>query len=182
MMLIYMMIQINSPETHSRASTVRLIIHFKKVRCIFIIMDNIDYLGRSEDTGRPQYRGYFSETHLEWIENVLNFVPDDKLIVLASHLPLYGMEHDRGNINTLNREKLFALLEGYNNVLYLGGHRHLTYHHFLGEEFGRNNPNKLHHMRSAMLLIGLTTSVSAITASCRVSIAGSSASLPGARR
>jgi len=119
---------------------------FQEGEVHFIIMDNIDYLSRSEDTGRPQYRGYFSETHLEWIENVLNFVPDDKLIVLASHLPLYGMEHDRGNINTLNREKLFALLEGYNNVLYLGGHRHLTYHHFLGEEFGRNNPNKLHHI------------------------------------
>ena len=37
-------------------------------------------------------------------------------------------------------------------------------------------------MRSAMLLSGLTTRVSAVTASCRVAMAGSSASIPGASR
>lgn len=112
----------------------------------FIVMDNINYMGRSEETGRPQYEGYLDQTHLEWIKNNLEFVPEDKLIVLASHLPLYGMEHDRGNINTLNRAELFELLEDYDNVLYLGGHRHLTYQHFLGEEFGRYNPGEIHHI------------------------------------
>ncbi|MCC5908258.1 MAG: calcineurin-like phosphoesterase family protein [Balneolaceae bacterium] len=112
----------------------------------FIVMDNMEYQGRSEETGRAQYVGYLDEKHLAWIENTLTHVPEDKLIVLMSHIPLYGMEHDRGNINTLNREELFALLEGYDDVLYLGGHRHLTYQHFLGEEFGRHNPNPIHHV------------------------------------
>ena len=112
----------------------------------FIAMDNMDYQGRSEETGRAIYEGYLTQTHLEWIENTLAHVPEDKLIVLISHIPLYGMEHDRGNINTLNREELFVLLEDYDDVLYLGGHRHLTYQHFLGEEFGRYNPNPIHHI------------------------------------
>ena len=112
----------------------------------FIIMDNMDYQGLSEETGRAQYVGYLDERHLLWVENTLSYVPEDNLIVLMSHIPLYGMEHDRGNINTLNREELFGLLENYDNVLYLGGHRHLTYQHFLGEEFGRNNPNPVHHV------------------------------------
>ncbi|MCC5907803.1 MAG: calcineurin-like phosphoesterase family protein [Balneolaceae bacterium] len=112
----------------------------------FIVMDNMDYQGRSEETGRAQYVGYLDETHLAWMENTLSHVPEDQLIVLMSHIPLYGMEHERGNINTLNREDLFALLESYDDVLYLGGHRHLTYQHFLGEEFGRTNPNPIHHV------------------------------------
>lgn len=112
----------------------------------FIVMDNVDYMGRSEETGRASYRGFLSDTHLGWLENNLSYVSEDKLIVLLSHIPLYGMEHDRGNINTVNRKELFELLENYDEVLYLGGHRHLTYHHFLGEEFGRSNPNPIHHI------------------------------------
>lgn len=103
-------------------------------------------MGRSEDTGRPSYRGYLDDRHLAWIENNLSKVDKDKLIVLMSHIPLYGMEHDRGNINTVNREELFDLLDDYDNVLYLGGHRHLTYQHFLGDKFGRYNPKPIHHV------------------------------------
>jgi hypothetical protein len=112
----------------------------------FIVMDNIDYMGRSEETGRPSYRGYLDDRHMAWMENNLKNVDKDKLIVLLSHIPLYGMEHDRGNINTVNREELFDLLDDFDNVLYLGGHRHLTYQHFLGNEFGRSNPKPIHHV------------------------------------
>ena len=112
----------------------------------FIVMDNMDYMGRSPETGRPAYRGYLDDRHLAWLENNLHHVPQEKLIVLLSHIPLYGMEHDRGNINTENRRELFDLLDNRDHVLYLGGHRHLTYQHFLGEEFGRYNENPIHHI------------------------------------
>ncbi|MEX2600792.1 MAG: calcineurin-like phosphoesterase family protein [Balneolaceae bacterium] len=111
----------------------------------FIALDNMNYLGR-DDSGRYRYRGYIDEIQLEWIENNLRNVERDKLIVLLAHIGLYSMDSSAQSLNTVNREALIELLDEWDQVLFLGGHRHVTIHNFLGQEFGRNNPNPIHHI------------------------------------
>lgn len=111
----------------------------------FISLNNIDYLGR-DDGGSARYRGHLSDTQLEWIRNDLQHVEDDKLIVLLAHIPLYSADSDGESVNTVNREALIDLLEERDRVLFLGGHRHMTFQHFLGEEFGRTNATSIHHI------------------------------------
>src|SRR5699024_7505587 len=111
----------------------------------FIALDNMDYLGSDKD-GHGKYRGYLSDTHLQWIQNDLQYVEDDKLIVLLAHIPLYSGDSDGKSVNTVNREALISLLEDRDRVLFLGGHRHMTFQHFLGKEFGRTNQAPIHHI------------------------------------
>lgn len=111
----------------------------------FISMDNIDYMGRN-DEGSARYRGHLSDTQLEWIRNDLQHVDDNMLIVLMAHIPLYSEDSDGESVNTVNRAALIELLEERDRVLFLGGHRHMTFQHFLGEEFGRTNAEPIHHI------------------------------------
>lgn len=111
----------------------------------FIALDNIDYMGQQGgDNG--SYRGYLNDTQLEWIRNDLQHVAEDKLIVLLAHIPLYSEDSDGESVNTVNREALIDLLEERDRVLFLGGHRHMTFHHFLDDAFGRTNPEPIHHI------------------------------------
>src|SRR5699024_6678038 len=95
----------------------------------FIALDNIDYMGQEGDD-HGGYRGYLSDIQLEWIHNDLRHVDNDKLIVLLAHIPLYSSDSDAEGVNTVNREALFDLLEDRDRVLFLGGHRHMTFQHF----------------------------------------------------
>lgn len=110
----------------------------------FMALDNIDYYEDADDGG--SYRGYLSDRQLEWIANDLEHVSSDKLIVLMAHIPLFGWEGDEPYLNTMNREKLIALLDDYQDVLFLCGHIHMNYHHFLGGDMGRRNPKPIHHI------------------------------------
>ncbi len=116
----------------------------------FIAIDNVDYLGYNEE-GNPQYVGNIRPGQLEWIANNLEHVSDDKLIVLMAHIPLYAPgRDDTPSLITNDRIKLFELLEPFDQVLFVGGHVHTISHSFLGEEFGRMNPNTIHqHLTAA---------------------------------
>ncbi|MCC5833818.1 MAG: calcineurin-like phosphoesterase family protein [Opitutales bacterium] len=112
----------------------------------FLILDNIDYQGRDKE-GRPRYEGRIGQRQLEWIENDLKNVLPEQLLVILTHIPL--TEPNRPNhlaLNTSDTKSLMKLLEPYSNVLVLAAHVHTISHTFLGEEFGRNNPNKAHQI------------------------------------
>jgi 3',5'-cyclic AMP phosphodiesterase CpdA len=115
----------------------------------FMALDNIDYFEDPDEEGSGAYRGYLSDRQLEWIEQDLTHVPSDRLIVLMAHIPLFGWEGDEPYLNTMNREKLIGLLDEYPNVLFLCGHIHMNYHHFLGEKLGRRNPTPIHHIAAS---------------------------------
>lgn len=84
----------------------------------FVNMDNVDYFG--EATGG--YRGYLSPAQLEWLANDLAFVPEDKLIVLATHIPLRTEAIGAANINTVNLDELLEVLEGQEHIYSVSGH------------------------------------------------------------
>lgn len=112
---------------------------------LFLVLDNVDYQGLGEN-GRPRYRGYLGEDQLRWIGNVLAQVPPDRLVVLATHIPLWAWGGETENVNTADREELLELL-GDRPALVVTGHLHMTYHHWL--ERPRGEP--VHHLVTATL-------------------------------
>lgn len=110
----------------------------------FIAMDNVFFKGNSdpfdEGLGTPEsfepglpdggtlYRGEFTRKQLQWLANDLRFVPEDKLVVLYTHIPLKTLAISSagtvgaGNINTVNLAKLLKVLEGREHVYSFSGH------------------------------------------------------------
>lgn len=86
-------------------------------RVHFVNMDNVDYMGPGEG-----YRGFLNETQLEWLKNDLSYVPRDKLIVISTHIPLRTEAIGGANVNTVNLDELFAVLEGRNHLYSISGH------------------------------------------------------------
>ncbi|TVR65483.1 MAG: Cna protein B-type domain containing protein [Gemmatimonadales bacterium] len=118
---------------------------FEHGHVLFMVLDNVDYQGLGEN-GRPRYRGYLGEEQLRWIGNVLAEVPQDRLVVLATHIPLWAWGGETENVNTADRDRLLELL-GDRRALVLTGHLHMTYHHWL--ERPRGHP--VQHLVTATL-------------------------------
>lgn len=116
---------------------------FQYGKVTFIALDNIDYQGEGN---RPSYIGNIWGDQLTWLENLLPTIPEDHLIVLGTHIPIYSWGGETKNVNTLNRESLFQMLEDRDRVLALAGHLHMTYHHFLDEKAGWENEGMFHHL------------------------------------
>ena len=105
----------------------------------FIILDDILY--PNPRTGKG-YLGGFRKDQLDFVENNLKFVPKDKLIVLAFHIPLL---HKNSNVfRGEDRQRLFDLLAEYPHTLSLSAHTHLQRHNFYTKEDGWRQ-EKPHH-------------------------------------
>lgn len=86
----------------------------------FIILDNILYPDPRDGRG---YWGGYRMDQLLFLENNLKHVPKDKLIVLSQHI---HMKDNSGNSYRLeDRQRLFDLLQEYENVLIMSAHTHL---------------------------------------------------------
>lgn len=97
----------------------------------FVAFDNIEYKGEGNGTfDNGNYRGHLSEEQLTWLENDLRYVDRDKLLVIATHIPLIthaldgkGERYALGdNINTENLSELLAVIEGFDHVYGMAGH------------------------------------------------------------
>ena len=105
----------------------------------FIILDNILY--PNPRTGKG-YLGGFRKDQLDFVENNLKFVPKDKLIVLAFHIPL---KHKNSNVfRNEDRQRLFDLLKDYPNTVSLSAHTHFQEQIFYTKEDGWRQ-DKPHH-------------------------------------
>lgn len=111
----------------------------------FIVLDDVEYLGKNAE-GRPRYQGRIVEKELAWLENDLKFVPEEMLIVLTMHIPIFSGEGTEPAINIINRDALFKILEGRKNILALAGHMHTLEHHFLDETPGWTRENPIHQI------------------------------------
>lgn len=105
----------------------------------FIILDNIIY--PNPRTGKG-YLGGFRKDQLDFVENDLKFVPKDKLIVLAFHIPLL---HKNGDVfRAEDRQRLFDLLAEYPHTLSLSAHTHFQQQNFYTKDDGWKQ-DKPHH-------------------------------------
>ena len=80
-----------------------------------IILDDILYPHPKTGSG---YQGGFRPDQLDFIANNLKFVPKDKLIVLAFHIPLSS------SMRAGDRQRLFDILAEYPNTVSMSAHTH----------------------------------------------------------
>ena len=91
---------------------------FNRAGVHIIGMDDILY------EGGGNYKGGFTDEQVEWLRQDLSFVPKDKIIVLAYHIPL------RENASYKNREAVLNLFKGYAGVHLMSAHTH-THENFI---------------------------------------------------
>ena len=89
----------------------------------FLALNNVEYGGPGNG-----YRGYIPEEQMEWIANDLADVPEHKLILILTHIPLLthapGGDGERYSpvINTGNFADLVELLKRFQYVYGIAGH------------------------------------------------------------
>lgn len=93
----------------------------------FVALNNVEYAGADKEFGNSVYRGYISPAQLEWLRNDLANVSLDKLIVIASHIPLVteasdGVTPQLTGPNTENFDELLQILEPFEHIYGLAGH------------------------------------------------------------
>ena len=120
---------------------------FTYAKTHFIILDDVHYFGwDSLNNKRGRYKGFLSESQLQWLANDLRFVPDDHLIVIAVHIPFFSPLYKGPAVNVTNRDKLFKLLQKRRHLLFLSGHMHFTEHFFMPDSAGWQGAAKLYRM------------------------------------
>jgi hypothetical protein len=93
----------------------------------FVALNNVQYAGDGKEFGNSGYRGFIPENQLKWLEQDLANVSPDKLIVIATHIPLVS-EADDGQSppfsgpSTENFSELLELLKPFSNIYGLAGH------------------------------------------------------------
>ena len=100
---------------------------FDHGRVHFVALNNVEYAGASNRFDGSRYRGFISPDQLYWLERDLAQVPHDKLIVIATHIPLVAEASDgRSPVatgpSTENMSQLLELLRPFENIYGLAGH------------------------------------------------------------
>ena len=93
----------------------------------FIALNNVEYAGAGREFRDGRYRGQISATQLRWLENDLALVARDKLIVIATHIPLLaeasdGVSPPATGPGTENLAELLRILAPFDNIYGLAGH------------------------------------------------------------
>lgn len=94
---------------------------------VVIVLDNVIY-----DTQKKYVEGY-TEEELEWVKNLLAYIPESAGIYVAQHCPLFRWF--KNNSYTERGEDMLALFEG-RDVTFLTGHTHIN-NNFVFSEHAR---------------------------------------------
>jgi len=105
----------------------------------FIVLDDVIY----RPGQRPAYIGGLREDQFEFLAAYLQGQPKDRRLVLLAHIPFFD-EPGRETFRRADRERLFALLRPFRNVLLLTGHGHVQRHHRHGAADGWRGAMPLH--------------------------------------
>ena len=117
---------------------------FEQGDVLFVMLDNVVYpcgeddveRGRTHCAGeRPSYNGRLTETQLTWLEGLISETPEDRLIVLSTHIPLVSfVDATSGQHQTDEVDRVYEMLEG-REALSLSGHTHTIENHAPGQLF-----------------------------------------------
>lgn len=110
----------------------------------FIVLDDIIYPDPRDGKG---YQGGFREDQLKFVENDLKYVPKDKLVVLAFHIQLMP-EGEADHFRDADRQRLFDLLQPYDNVFMMSAHTHTQSQLFYSKGHGWNGAKNLHEFNA----------------------------------
>ena len=92
---------------------------------------------------KPAYIGGFRDDQFAQLEARLPALRKDRLLVVALHIPLFE-EPVKDSFRDGDRERLFALLRDFPNVLVVSAHSHAQRHVFHGAASGWQGPAPLH--------------------------------------
>jgi len=124
----------------------------------FVVLDTVVYEGTSlgsddpDPLGSGPYTGGLGERQLAWLANDLRRVPQNRLVVLAMHIPLHSeIDPEEPKVNVGDRQQLFEILEGREHLLAVAGHMHIAEHYYFDSDSGFEGPVPLHlHTLSAV--------------------------------
>lgn len=106
----------------------------------FLVLDDVIYQpGQS-----PAYIGGLRADQFAFLERYLPTVPQDRLLVVAVHIPLFDAAPGRKTFRHADRARLFALLKDFPHVLLLSGHSHTQRHVFHDAASGWHGSKPLH--------------------------------------
>ena len=93
----------------------------------FVALNNVEYAGDGQKFGNSGYRGFIPENQLNWLEQDLATVSSDKLIVIATHIPLIseaddGQSQPHSGPSTENFSRLLEILKPFSKIYGLAGH------------------------------------------------------------
>ncbi|WP_407067674.1 calcineurin-like phosphoesterase C-terminal domain-containing protein [Marilutibacter alkalisoli] len=106
----------------------------------FIVLDDVIY----QPGQRPAYIGGLREDQFEFLEQYLAGARRDRLLVIAVHIPFFDTTPGRESFRRADRERLFAMLEPFEQVLLLSAHTHMQQHVWHGPESGWHGREPLH--------------------------------------
>ncbi len=113
---------------------------WEEPEAVFVGLDNVVV----QPGRRPAYIGGLRDDQFAFLEAYLPGVPDDRLLVLMMHIPLFDAPAGRETFRDADRQRLYALLARHPRVLVLSGHRHVLQHRFHAAEDGFDGATPLH--------------------------------------
>lgn len=95
----------------------------------FIVLDDVHWDGDG-------YHGAFGARQLAFVRNTLAHVPEERLVVVLMHIPLFSVD---------DRDALFDILESRPHTFSAAAHTHNQRHLFYGAEDGWDGEEPHHH-------------------------------------
>ncbi|PZO11055.1 MAG: calcineurin phosphoesterase [Lysobacteraceae bacterium] len=106
----------------------------------FIALDNVVY----QPGRKPDYVGGLREDQFAFLAAYLPTLPRERRLVLAAHIPFFEPTPGRASFRAGDRERLFALLAEFPNVLLLTAHGHVQRHFLHDAASGWRGATPLH--------------------------------------
>jgi hypothetical protein len=118
---------------------------FSYAQTLFLMLDDVNYLGPDPHKPGAKYEGRLDEGQLEFVRNVLAHTPADTLIVMVMHIPINTFLGNEPFQNLQDRDAFFALFEGRRYSVSFAGHTHTTEHHYYDAADGWKGATPHHH-------------------------------------
>src|SRR3546814_7451657 len=109
----------------------------EEARATFVLLDDVIH----RPGMKPAYIGGFREDQFAFLEAYLPTVPEERLLVLGMHIPLFEPA-GRDTFRDADRERLFALLHDFPHVLVLSAPSHTPQHWFHDPATGRRSAGR----------------------------------------
>ena len=108
----------------------------------FIVLHNVIYPNTYTNW---TYTGGLTDNQFTFIENSLKHVPEDHLVVLCMHIPLYIVEEWGETFLNNHRIRLFEILKNRPYTFSMSGHMHTQQHYYFTEKHGWLQEAPHHH-------------------------------------
>jgi hypothetical protein len=115
-------------------------------KVLFITLDNVVYPNPYTSSS---YIGGYRDDQFRFLENLLPLVPEDHLVVISGHIPIFDEFPFGETFLDAHRRRLFDILKDHPHTVSLSGHTHTQRHHFFTSKDGWKRDVPHHHFNVA---------------------------------